>query len=141
MSVHHHHDHNTEELRLIETPNELIDMLIADATKRKWATEQLINGGSKHKQVLNALLLSRIYELVQVVEDSSEKLFELQDGYEIIKDIDGEDMVFPVLMPINMGPDVDKQKVADAIALAPEHDTLAYTFAIQVIEWTISVNS
>jgi len=140
MSLHHKRGHSTKEDNLIKTPNELINMLIADADKRTWVTEQLLFEGPKPKQILSALLLSRLYELVKTIEVSSKVTFQLQDGYEVLKETDGYELRLPILMPVNLGPDIDKQKITDIISLTPAHETLANIFCLQVIEWAITVN-
>lgn len=135
MPKHHEKPHHKGEgVKLAGSPEELINLLITDATERKWATDQITNEGPKHKQVLTALLLKRLYKLVQTIEKKSGTSFELQQGYDLVKD---EERTLPVTMPINLGASVDKEKIAEAIAHAPEHESLAYAMCIQVIEWSI----
>lgn len=136
MSKHHLNETNQGEgIRLVGNPIELIDLLIAGDSEKEWAANQLINEGSKHKQVLNTLLLKRLYKLMRAVEESSGSNFVLQNGYGLKKAKDAGRL--PIPFPINIGWGMDKVKVTEAIAAASERDQLAYAMFLQVIEWSI----
>jgi hypothetical protein len=133
--------HNSEGVKLVGSPAALIDLLIKDADLNQWATEHIVNEGPKHKQVLTALLLKRLYTLVRSIEKSTDTLFVLQEGYELTKEKGGKGDVLPVSLPIHMGPGMDAEKVAEAVSKAPEHEVLAYAMGLQVIEWAIKATS
>jgi len=80
--------------------------------RERWATDMVINHGSKHKQVLTAMLLKRLYKLVQTIEKIQGKVV-MQEGYEFSI---GKDEVLPVLMPINLGAGIDAEKIMKAIS-------------------------
>ena len=102
------------------------------------ATDLLVNEGPEHKQVLSALLLKRLYKLVQVVEKSHGHSFTPQKGYDLDSwNHEEEEFVLPVQIPIKLA-GVDKDKIVKAIGNAPGHEVLAYAMALQVIEWSIS---
>jgi hypothetical protein len=133
--------HKSEGVKLVGSPAPLIDLLIKDADLNHWATEHIVNEGPKHKQVLTALLLKRLYALVQSIEKSTDTVFVLQEGYELTKEKGGKGDVLPVSLPIHMEPGMDAEKVAEAVSKAPEHEVLAYAMGLQVIEWAINATS
>ena len=133
------HDHKGEGLKLVGSPEELINMMIEGPHERKWAMEQIIDEGPKHKQVMNALLFMRLGKLVKTIEKSTGKTFELQNGLELINDRD--QTIVPVQLPVNMGPGTGKEEIANAISHAPEHEALSIAMCLQVIEWSISAVS
>lgn len=134
----HHHG---EGVKLAGSPAPLIDLLIRDADLNRWATEHIVNEGPKHKQVLTALLLKRLYALVQSVEMSTNTVFALQEGYELTKEKGAKGDVLPVSLPIHLGLGMDAGAVAEAVSKAPGHEVLAYAIALQVIEWAIKATS
>ena len=135
MSKHENKPHHKSEgVTLAGSPAALIDLLIKDADLNLWATEHIVNEGPKHKQVLNALLLKRLYKLVQIMEKKSGTDFSLLKGHDLINK---EKKALPIQMPIILSAGLDKKKVAKAISHAPEHEVLAYAMCIQVIEWVI----
>ena len=75
---------------LLGSPEEFVKLLIADANDRKWVTNQLEHEGPKHKQVLTALLCSRLYEVIRAVKKNSGYTFVMQEGYELIIERDKE---------------------------------------------------
>lgn len=119
----------------------LIDLLIKDKDLNQWATEHIVNEGPKHKQVLTALLLKRLYVLVQSIEKSTDTEFVLQAGHELTNEKGGKGDVLPVSLPIHLGPGLDVKKVAEAVSKAPEHEVLAYAMGLQVIEWAIKATA
>jgi len=138
MSAHHQkHHHEGDGVKLIGTPIELIDLVIPGDNERKWAIEQIDNEGPKHKQVFSALLLNRLFRLVRTIEKNTGTQFELQNGYELFKESDKNETALPIELPINLGTDLAKKEIADAISHAPEHELLVYATCLQVVEWAI----
>jgi hypothetical protein len=133
--------HKSEGVKLVGSPAALIDLLIRDADLNRWATEHIVNEGPKHKQVLTALLLKRLYALVQSIEKSMDTVFVLQEGYELTKEKGGKGDVLPVSLPIHLGLGMNADIVAEAVSKAPEHEVLAYAMGLQVIEWAIKATS
>lgn len=122
-------------IKLVGNPEKLLSLLIKNPKEEKWAFKELTREGPKHKQVLSALLLLRVYKLLQTVEKSSGTPFNLQEGFEVV--IDGTEKILPVLFPINITSKENKKKIVKAVSHAPEHEMLAYSMALQVIEWAI----
>jgi hypothetical protein len=133
--------HKSEGAKLVGNPAPLIDLLIKDADLNKWATEHIVNEGPKHKQVLTALLLKRLYALVQSIEKSTDTMFVLQEGYELTSEKGAKGDVLPVSLPIHLGVGMNADIVAEAVAKGPEHEVLAYAMGLQVIEWAIKATS
>lgn len=127
-----------EGVKLIGIPLELIDLMIPGDNERKAAIDEVDNEGPKHKQVFSALLLNRLYKMVCTIEKSSGTKFALQEGYELIHKKGEEDVALSISVPINVGTDLEKKQIADAISHAPEHETLVYAMCLQAIEWTIN---
>ena len=121
----------------INIPKELSNRMMPDNILMDWATDQLMYQVSRQKPVLNSLLLDRIYELVKVEEKTTDTQAEMPDGCKSSKGNDGLEIKFPLLIPISQLTGTEKQKVAFAIANPPEHESQAYAFALQVIEWNI----
>ena len=96
--------------RLIGSPEKLINLLITGESEKNWALNQLVNEGSKHKQVLTALLLSRLYKLILIVEKRTEETFELQDGYPLASHNGEGDILFPLEIPLKLGKDAETEK-------------------------------
>lgn len=141
MAKHHsENQHKGEGVKLIGSPEELINLLIKDEKANKWVTNEIENEGPKHKQVLNALLLKRLYKLVITIETESNTKFILQKGYELLKEKEDEKII-PILLPINLGASADTEKITGAISHAPNHETLAFAMFLQIIEWAIKVKS
>jgi hypothetical protein len=133
--------HASEGVKLVGSPEAIIHLLIPDTDPAKWVADEIENKGPKHKQVLSALLLQRLYKLVQTVQKSSGTDFSLQKGYELKTEKDGSAIILPIEIPINLSGDADKKKIVDAITHAPEHEALVYAIALQVIEWTIKATN
>ncbi len=130
-----------EGVKLVGSPQELINLMITDVTKKKSATDQIINEGPKHKQVLSALLLKRLNKLVQTIEHSSNTKFTLQKGSELTLEKENKKTILPIAFPLNIDSGLDEKKVVEAISYAPEHEALVYAMSIQVIEWAIKAAS
>ena len=112
--------------------------MIPGANERKAAIDEVDNEGPMHKQVFSALLLNRLYKMVRTIEESSGTKFALQEGYELIQEKGEKDIALSVSVPINIGTDLEKKQIADAISHAPEHEALVYAMCLQAIEWTIN---
>ncbi len=139
MKQHTIHDHRGEGIKLVGNPNDLVDLMIADPADRKWAMEQIVDEGPKHKQVMNALLFMRLDKLVKTVEKSTGATFELQNGLELIND--RNQTVIPAELPVNVAIGKSREEIANAISHAPEHEALSIAMCLQVIEWAISTIS
>jgi hypothetical protein len=133
--------HKSEGVKLVGSPAAMIDLLIKDADLNKWATEHIVNEGPKHKQVLTALLLKRLYALVQSIEKSTDTEFVLQEGYNLTKEKGVKGDVLPVRLPVHLSVGMNADIVAEAVSKAPEHEALAYAMGLQVIEWAIKATS
>ena len=139
MAKHHlNTKHKGEGVKLVGSPKELINLMLKETREKKWVTDELLNEGPKHKQVLNALLLKRLYKLVQTIEKNSKVEFAIQKGHDLVSE---DKKVLPIQMPIILRRGLDNKKVAKAISHAPEHEVLAYAMCIQVIEWAIKTSS
>ena len=124
-------------VKLVGNPKELISVLIADSSEKKHAIKQILNGGPKHKQVLSALLLKRIYKLMQAVEKSNATTFNMQKGYDVTLEKHDKEHVLSIPFPITIGTKINKEKIVTAISQAPEHEALTFVISLQVIEWAI----
>jgi len=132
------HPSKGEGVKLVGIPTELIGLMIPGANERKAAIDEVDNEGPMHKQVFSALLLNRLYKMVRTIEKSSGTKFALQVGYELIQEKGEKDIALSVSVPINIGTDLEKKQIADAISHAPEHEALVYAMCLQAIEWTIN---
>jgi hypothetical protein len=65
--------------QLFGSPEDLFNILITDLKEKKWATYQLINECPKHKQILSAILIKRLFKLVQKDEKSGSTKFSLKE--------------------------------------------------------------
>jgi len=139
MSVHHpNRHHEGDGIKLIGNPTELVELMFPGKKEQGDAMYQIENEGPMHKQVFNSLLLNRFFRLVKTIEKNSGEKFVLQEGYELTKTEDGNEVTIPVEIPINLGTDLEKKQIADAIAHAPLHEMLIYAMSLQVIEWAIT---
>jgi hypothetical protein len=124
-------------VKLVGSPHELINLLVADTQQNHHATRQIVHEGPKHKQVLTALLLKRLFKLVQTIEKTSKTKFSLQKGVQLIMLKDDVEHILPIAFPLNIDTDKDEKKIIKLIAHAPEHEALAYAMCLQVIEWIL----
>ncbi len=131
------HRPHGEGVKLLGAPAELIDLMIPGPNERKAAINEIDNEGPMHKQVFSALLLNRLNKMVHIIQKSSGAKFALQEGYELFREHEGNDVALSVSVPINVGTDLEKKEIADAISHAPEHEALVYAMCLQAIEWTI----
>ena len=126
-----------EKAVLSATPEKLVNLLITNSKARKRATAQLNHKGAKHKQLLTTLLLQRLYKLTQVIEKNTGEPFVLQQGFAVINKKKEDRFLFPMPVPIRIDPGLDYKKAAKAVLQLPEHNALAFTMCMQVIEWVI----
>ncbi len=126
-----------EGVALAGNPAALIDLLIRNPDLNKWATEHIVNEGPRHKQVLTALLLNRLYALLQAVEKTTDTKFVLQEGYDLTIERGGKEDLLPVSFPIHLELGMHADRVVEAVEKAPEQEVLAYAMGLQVIEWAI----
>lgn len=124
-------------LNLVGSPKELINLLVEDSSKKEHIIKQISNGGPKHKQVLSALLLKRMYALMQLIEKRKGVKFSIQKGHEIILEKHDEEHALPIPFPISIGTKINKEKIVKAISRAPEHEALTFAMSLQVIEWAM----
>ena len=136
-------DRKGEGVKLVGNPEKMIELLLMGDEEKKWTTDHIVDYGSRHKQVLTAMLLKRLYKLVQTIEKSSGIKFVMQEGFELKlkKDDEGKKMVLPVIFPINLGSSVDGEKIIKVLSNAPEHEALVYAIYMQVVEWAIKASA
>jgi hypothetical protein len=115
----------------------MINLMIEGNEDRAWATTQIEHEGPKHKQIMSALMLKRLYKLIRNIERASGTKFEPAAGYELVKTKDEVETLIPVALVVDLGSDADKQKVAECISMAPEDESVAFAMYMQAIEWGI----
>jgi hypothetical protein len=120
---------------IIGSPDKFIKMLIEDTEQQDWAIDQLNNEGPAHKQMLNAILLKRLFKMVAVVESSTGSKFTLQNGIDITTE--KKETLIPISMPLNIGTKINKEDIIKIIVQAPDHEILMKAITLQVIEWSI----
>lgn len=133
-----HHEKQLHEpgvAALVGNADELINRLITDKDGKEWAIEEITTGGPEHKQVYSALLLKRMYALIQALEKSSGTNFIAQKGVEIVSAKDGT--IIPVQLPASVVNKQQLKQVAEAIAHSPGHELAAFNILLQAIEWSI----
>jgi hypothetical protein len=135
------HEAKCEGVKLVGSPSEMINLMIEDNKERVWATTQIEHEGPKHKQIMSALMLKRLYKLIRNIERASGTKFEPAPGYELIKTKDEVETLIPLTLVVDLGSDADKQKVAECISIAPEHESLAFAMYMQAIEWAIKATA
>jgi hypothetical protein len=127
-----------EGVKLVGNPFELINALLKDPAERKEALDRITGHGPKHKQVLAALLLKRLYKLVKAIEENTGRHFIEQKGLPLTMGKDNEEMVLPFPVPVNVSSGFSKMKIVKAISKAPAHEAITFAMCLQVIEWAIS---
>jgi hypothetical protein len=125
-------------VKLVGSPSDLINALLKDPTERKEALNQITGHGPKHKQVLDALLLKRLYKLVKAVEENTGRHFIEQKGLPLTVGKDDDEMLLPLPIPVNISSGFNKKKIVKAISKAPAHEALTFTMSLHVIEWAIN---
>jgi hypothetical protein len=129
--------HKNKAPHLVGSPEAFINLLVKDTNIRKWVAAQIENEGPAHKQVLSILLCKRLHKLVKALEKNNDTKFCLQMGYDIVEENEDGTIILPIQLPINLEASVDKEKIVEAVSLAPIHEALAYAMCIQVVEWAI----
>lgn len=124
-------------LQLISKPDKLINLLIKEPEQKEWAIGQVINEGPEHKQVYSALLLNRMFKLVQSIEKSTGISFAAQKGHEIISEKHEDELIIPVQLPATSVSKEQTEEVVKVLSHAPEHEIIAFTALLQAIEWSI----
>jgi len=136
MAKHHKEHEQGTGLELIGNYDELINLIIKNKKEKEWALHEVLNEGPKHKQVYSALLLKKMYELVQSVEKQTGTTFTPQQGVVLVSHKD--EMEIPVPLALN---GVNKHKleaVAAALSPSPAHESIAFNSLLQGMEWSIS---
>ena len=134
---HVYFDHEEVMPKLLKCSEELISLMVKDKKERKWVHKELEEEGPHPKQVLTALLLSRLKVLVTTIESDKACKFKLQEGYDIRRVEDKAEVNYPIAMPIHLTHCTNEKKVASAISHSPEHEVLIYAMCMQVVEWAI----
>ena len=119
------------------TPVELMRLLIKNKAERAMAVDEIANHGPEHKQVLSALLLKRLYKLVQVLEKATGAEFSPQEGYLVTAQDHDLEVLIPVALPLQTGSKTAKENIIRAVSPAPVHEILVYAICLQAIEWGI----
>ena len=114
----------------------VIDKLVKDRTDRQWTIEHLGDEGPGHKQLQNDLLFQQLALLVRSLEKRSGKKLEPVPGHALFWGENKERIDFPLPLPADLvgrleDPEEDLQRFAEG----PEHETLMYSVAIQVLAW------
>ena len=115
--------------------DELISLLITNNEDKEWAINEVANEGPAHKQVFSALLLTRMYKLVQQIEKQTGSTFSAQKGVDIISAKEG--YTLPVQLPSTVIEKENLEAVAEAVSHSPSHELVAFTTLLQAIEWSI----
>lgn len=124
-------------LQLIGKSDELINLLITEPEKREWAIEQVTNEGPEHKQVFSALLLNRMFKLVQLIEEKTNVSFAAQKGNEIISKKNEDEFIIPLQLLATALKKEQTEDVLKILSHAPEHELIAFTALLQATEWSI----
>jgi len=139
MPKHHdkkHHEKNVG-AEIIGLPNELINLLIADKEENEWAIDQVTSEGPAHKQLYSALLLKRMYKLVDTISKNSGEKFSAQKGYDTVSEKHDYELTVPVQLPASAIKKEDSETILDIASHAPEHELVAFNTLLQAIEWSI----
>lgn len=126
-------------LELVGNASELINELISDDGEKEWALNEVNNEGPDHKQVYSALLLSRMYKLVQSVEKLTGVDFAAEKGVDIISAKDN--IIIPVQLPATVVEKEQLDAVTEAVSHSPSHELVAFTALLQAVEWSIKAIS
>lgn len=136
-----HHDKNHHEknagAEILGTPNELINLLVADKEENEWAVAQVINEGPAHKQLYSALLLKRMYKLVDTISKNAGEKFSAQKGYDTLSKKHEHELTVPVQLPASAVGKVNSEAILELASHAPEHELVAFNTLLQAIEWSI----
>lgn len=108
----------------------IVKKTVTGNQQRLQAVKQLEQEGPPHKLLQNQWLFEALQQLVKTAEQQSGKKFENRMGSPLVWNHKKERMEFPVPLPF--------KKEAPHIQLfteGPEHETLMYSMALQVIHW------
>jgi hypothetical protein len=125
--------------KLVAPATDFIERFVSSPKDGTWATEQVTNEGPEHKQVLNAVLLQQLAELVKAIEAKTGKQLQLQPGETITSHKHDEETDIPVPFPLEWVPTKNKEAILETIAKAPEHEVLVYAMLQQVATWGTKV--
>jgi hypothetical protein len=90
----------SESVKLLGSPEDLLDLLITDVKEKEWAIDLLVKESPKHKQVLSTLLASRLFKLVHEEEKSSVKKSIAQQEATMPKSTENEAIVYAMCMQV-----------------------------------------
>lgn len=138
-----HHDKKPHQagvgIALTENVEELLNALISDKDGREWAIEQVTTEGPLHKQVFSALLLQRMYKLVQVLQNISGAKLTAQPGTELVAAKADYTLMIPITLPASAVKENSAEEISEILSHAPEHELAAFIPLLQAIEWSIKV--
>lgn len=122
--------------KLIGNPSKFIEKIIADRKSSKWVTDQLVNEGPPHKQLMNALLLKHLAAFVTSVEKSTGTDFNLKKGRKLVSHHHEHTTHLPLdLVPEAFKPFAKNKKAFEKMTGGPEHELVLYTMLLQVLDW------
>lgn len=108
----------------------IVKKTVAGSKERLHAVHQLQHEGPAHKLLQNEWLFEALQQLVKSVEKQSGKKMENSIGSPLVWAHKKERMEFPVPLPFKKdAPDIQ------LFTEGPEHETLMYSMALQVIHW------
>ena len=108
----------------------IVKKTVAGSNERLHVVQQLQQEGPAHKLLQNEWLFEALLQLVKSVEKQSGKKMKNSKGSPLVWAHKKERMEFPVPLPF-------KKEAADIqlFTEGPEHETLMYSMALQVIHW------
>jgi len=124
-------------VKLVGSLAELINKILKAPADRKMVTALVKDHGSKHIQVMNALLLKRLYKLIVAIEENTGEKFSEQKGLSLTIGKDDDELTLPLPIPINVSSGFDKKKIAKALSKAPAAQAISFIMNVQAIEWAI----
>jgi hypothetical protein len=114
----------------------LTHKLITAKEEKQWTIEQLSEEGPKHKRLQNQLLAAQLSLLIAAVEKRSGKKLSVETGQELSWGKGKDKIDFPVSMPNSVFKKLrDPEHDLKEFVAGPEHETLMYSMAIQVLHW------
>ncbi len=124
-------------VKLVGSPAELINKILKAPADRKMVTALVTDHGSKHIQVMNALLMRRLYKLIVALERSTGQQFSEQKGLTLITGKGDDELTLPLPIPIYVSSGFDKQKITKALSKARAEQAVSFAMSLQAIEWAI----
>ena len=91
-------DKKEKGLKLAGSPDKMISLVITDEKMAKHATDEINHEGPPHKHALFALLLNKVYELVERIAATSGQSFEPMKGAAVIKKDKKNGRILPVTL-------------------------------------------